>query len=53
MDNISARFLQGLARHNLSLAEIESGSWKYCGGSKGRHAKYFQLVYPDRGFPEH
>jgi len=48
MDNLSERFRRGLARHNLSLAEIEAGVWKYCGGSEDRHAKYFRLVYPHR-----
>jgi hypothetical protein len=53
MDKISERFIKGLLAHNLTFDEIDSGDWKYCGGTKGSHARYFALVFPNRNPPQH
>ena len=49
---ISKRFLNGLELYNLDIDELKA-DWKYCGGSEGRHLRYFELSCPDEYLPEH
>ena len=44
MNNISKRFIKGLEEYNLTLEEIQSGSWKYSGGDTGSHLNNFILI---------
>lgn len=48
--NIGKRFINGLKEYNLTKDEIIN--WKYCGGNKGRHYKYFKLSCPNDDLPE-
>ena len=41
--SLSRRFLDGLMEHDLTLDEIVEQGWKYAGGDKGRHARYWAL----------
>ena len=47
------RFSKGLLEYNLTLDEIITSGWKYCGGDTGRHAKYFKISCPNDIRPEH
>jgi len=47
------RFTKGLLEYNLTLDEIITSGWKYCGGDTGRHAKYFKISCPNDIRPEH
>ena len=49
---VTDRFIEGLVKHDLTLEEIQSGDWRYCGGDKGHRRKYFHLSQPGREHPE-
>lgn len=49
---LTNRFIEGLKNYNLTLEEIQSGNWKYCGGDKGSHLNYFKISCPNENFPE-
>ena len=48
---VSKRFSNGLKRYNITTEEIRD-NWKYCGGDKGRHLNYYQIVCPDEEPPD-
>lgn len=49
MASISQQFINGLKKYNVSPDELKN--WKYCGGDKGRHKRYFRLCFKDRKIP--
>ena len=51
--SVEERFIEGLLQYDLTLEEIQSGDWKYCGGDRGHRREYFHLSQPGREHPEH
>lgn len=50
---LTERFIEGLEKHNLTLEEIQSGDWKYCGGNgEQRHKNYFKLIFENDDYPD-
>lgn len=41
--DIGGRIANGLKNYDLTLDELRSGSWFYCGGDSGVHLRYWQL----------
>jgi len=50
--DLTERFLRGLADYNLTVEEIRSGKWRYCGGNQGRHYRYFKNFFNNVELPE-
>ena len=50
---VTNRFIKGLVKYDLTLEEIQSGDWRYCGGNREHRRKYFHLSQPGREHPEH
>ena len=50
---VTDRFIEGLVQHDLTLEEIQSGDWRYCGGETGHRQKDFHLSQPGREPPNH
>ncbi len=50
---LTERFIKGLKSRNLTLEMIVRDGWKYCGGDRGRHRRYFSLCFPSRDAPSH
>jgi hypothetical protein len=42
--SISKTFIEGLSKYNVTLPELQA-NYKYCGGNRGSHLKYFKLVH--------
>lgn len=51
--NLSERFIRGLQSYNLSLDDINTSGYRYCGGDKGRHLNYFTTIFKNKPFPPH
>lgn len=65
--DLSERFRRGLAKYDLTVEEINSGSWSYAGGDGAfksgfnerslnpynRHHKYYELRFPEYDFPDY
>lgn len=51
-DTLTNHFIAGLQAHDVTLAEIRSGRWKYCGGNKGFRLDYFKIACPGEELPE-
>lgn len=47
---ISRRFENGLKRYNISPDDLKE-NWKYCGGDRGRHLNYYNVVCPGEDPP--
>jgi hypothetical protein len=47
---LTEKFMKGLQEYNLTLDEMNN--WKYCGGNKDEHYRYFKLCCKDDDFPE-
>ena len=47
------RFIKGLEYHDVTLEEIQSGGWRYCGGEGGHRERYFELSSPTLKRPTH
>lgn len=43
--------IKGLKQYNLTIDDIKN--WRYCGGDRGRHLKYFEIACPNSDFPPH
>lgn len=53
MTRLTKRFINGLAKYNLTLDDMIKNNWHYCGGNSGRHFHYFGIVFKhNRGLPE-
>jgi hypothetical protein len=51
--DLTERFIEGLENYNLTLEEIQNGSWRYCGGSgEQRHKNYFKTVFGNDDYPD-
>jgi hypothetical protein len=50
---LTDKFIKGLKNYDLTLEEIRSGKWSYCGGNTGRHHNYWKLCCPNQELPEH
>jgi hypothetical protein len=50
--DLTKKFIEGLENYGLTYEEIENSKWKYCGGNKGRHLKYYKLCYPTGDLPQ-
>ncbi len=46
------RFIDGLAKEGVLYEEVVNGTWRYCGGTEGRHLNYYMMNNPNRGTPE-
>ena len=53
MSGLKKKFLDGLATYGVSLEDIQSNKWRYCGGDKGSHYNYFQIACAGQELPEH
>ena len=53
--NLTERFKEGLLSYDLTQEEIIQSGWKYCGGNKGSHRNYWDLVCGQYGYelPKH
>jgi hypothetical protein len=49
---LTDKFINGLTNYGLSYEQIKMSGWKYCGGNKGRHLKYFNLSCPGESVPD-
>ena len=45
---LTKRFIQGLKNYDLTLEEIQSSNWRYCGGTNGAHLNYFKLMFKNK-----
>ena len=50
MATFSKRFENGLAQYNINMDDLKE-NWAYCGGSKGRHLNYYNIVCPNEEIP--
>lgn len=50
--SLTNRFIEGLKKYNLTYDEIKKNNWRYCGGEKERHFRYFELFFGHRNLPE-
>ena len=50
---VEERMRVRLKKYNVTLEDIQSGRWRYCGGETGHRQKYFHLCQPGREHPEH
>jgi hypothetical protein len=41
---LTKRFLNGLADHNLTYEDIVQQGWRYCGGDRKHHQNYWKLT---------
>lgn len=48
---LTERFKKGLENYDISIDELQNGSWFYCGGNRGRHLNYFKLSCPNDDLP--
>jgi len=53
--DLSKRFIEGLKNYNLTLKEIKSDGWGYCGGSNdlNNDFKRFHQYFPKQNLPPH
>ena len=51
--SVEERMRVRLKKYNVTLEDIQSGNWRYCGGDKGHRLKYFHLSQPGREPPKH
>ena len=52
MKNLTARFIAGIKKYNLTYEQITSSDWKYCGGDRDAAARYYAVACPDEKHPE-
>ena len=46
--DLTNRFIQGLLNYNLTVEEIQNGKWRYCGGNKKSHYRYFNIFFKNK-----
>jgi len=51
-DNISKRFISGLAKLDLTMEDIKN-DWYYMGGEQGQHLKNFKKINKHLNLPPH
>lgn len=51
--SVEERMRERLKKYNVTLEDIQSGGWRYCGGDRGHRRKYFHLSQPGREHPDH
>jgi hypothetical protein len=49
--DLTSIFIKGLANYGLTLKEITDGSWKYSGGNRDRHRRYYKILFPNTELP--
>ncbi len=52
-DKLTAKFIEGLKKYNLSHEDIINNNWHYSGGNKGSHLNYYKLVYKNIEIPSY
>jgi hypothetical protein len=50
---LTHKFIRGLLNYSVSYEDIKNGNWKYCGGNRGSHLKYYKLCFKNDDLPIH
>ena len=52
LKNLTARFIAGIKKYNLTYEQITGSDWKYCGGDRDAAARYYAVACPGEEHPE-
>ena len=49
-ERLTRQFIKGLEMYNITIEDISSGEWVYCGGDTGRHLNYTRIYFHDQEY---